>query len=381
MRHKTTDAAIPFAIVIGIGSYNDLGIIRSFGEAGIKSIYLIHVPQIIIPIYKSRYVEAYKYIHLEDLLNELTLIEKNNPRSKFILVGASDAAVLQIEEISKSLNDSYIYSRINGSFIYNMRKDIMGMQARESGLTVPWTLNVLFKDNIPDIPNDIYPLIIKPSNSVEGNKSDISICENREELLFTIKKLKAKGYKETLIQQYIHNSESKEVGITGVSCPNGDIIIHGIIDKIRNRCNINNFGQYYPNTDVSVIDSLKQYIKKIGYVGIFDTDFIVYNNIYYFIECNFRNGAYGYCVTSGGFNMCAQWAESEGIHCKKNKRKKLRDIKFMEERTDVLNVFDGSMTLCAWLKDLFTTDVFLWWNCRDPRPMLRLPYFIKKHFK
>lgn len=49
------------AIIIGIGSYNDLGLIRSCGESGIKSIYLNHGSKLVVPIDKSKYVEEFRY--------------------------------------------------------------------------------------------------------------------------------------------------------------------------------------------------------------------------------------------------------------------------------------------------------------------------------
>lgn len=53
----------------------------------------------------------------------------------------------------------------------------------------------------------------------------------------------------------------------------------------------------------------------------------------------------------------------------------------MEERSDFLNVLDGSISLWHWLRDVFSTNVFLFWNRKDIKPLLRVPYFIKKYFK
>jgi len=361
--------SLTLAIVIGLGSYNDLGLIRSCGEAKIKSIYLIHSSSIVVPIYKSKYVKYYKFIDLLKLKEVLHDIELAHPGFKFLLLGASDAAVLQIEKLTMQLSKVFITSRIDNSFRYNMRKDVMAEMAQKVGLATPWTTNIDLKNNV-QIPLTLYPIILKPSNSVEGNKSDITICHTPQDLDQAIKLLKQKGYNEILAQQYLHNEESMEVGITGVSYGNRDIEIHGIIEKIRNRYNINNFGKYRPKMELPIIDQLKEYIRATGYVGIFDTDFIRYNGDYYFIECNFRNGAYGYSVTSGGFNMCGEWAKSEGLQGIILKRKRLKDITFMEERTDVLNVFDKTMSIHLWLRDVFKTNTFLWWNWRDPMPTI-----------
>lgn len=52
----------------------------------------------------------------------------------------------------------------------------------------------------------------------------------------------------------------------------------------------------------------------------------------------------------------------------------------MEERTDFLNIRAGHISFWKWVKDVMRTDVFLFWNLRDIRPYLRIPYFIKKYF-
>lgn len=366
------------AIVIGIGSYNDLGLIRSCGEANISSIYFIHSQDLVIPIHKSKYVIESKFIVLSSLGDELNRISRSYPLSKILLLGASDAAILEIERLSGTLSSKFIAPKIKGSLHYNMRKDVMASAAIRAGLKVPCTKRIIFEESSISINPGNYPIILKPNNSVEGAKSDIVICHDNDSLLHAIKNLKGKGYREILAQQYLHNSKSKEIGITGVSYGDGNIEIHGLIEKIRNRSNINNFGKYLPNENAPVIESLKEYIRSTGYTGIFDTDFIKYNNEFYFIECNFRNGAYGYCVTSAGFNMCARWAKACGMANVNDCVSKLHNITFMEERTDFLNVLDKTISLSSWIKDFISSDTCLWWNWKDPRPMIRIPFFIKK---
>jgi hypothetical protein len=98
---------------------------------------------------------------------------------------------------------------------------------------------------------------------------------------------------------------------------------------------------------------------------------------YHFIECNYRNGAYGYAVTAAGFNMpyilfkaitSQQW----------NEPNKLRSVVFMEERSYILNLLQKRISLWHWLKDVASTDVFLWFNWKDIKPYIRIPHFIKK---
>lgn len=272
-----------------------------------------------------------------------------------------------MDENIKKLKQNVVTSHAHGNIKNLIDKDSMGLLAQKAGLFVPKTFVIDFNDNIC-YDNYEYPLILKPISSVKGSKSDIVICENFKELENACKILVNKGYKSILAQQYLNNETSKEIGITGVAFPDGTSLIKGYIHKIRNRANINNYGIYYPYLSEDIIKSLHNYILSTGYQGIFDTDFIDYDGKLYFIECNFRNGAYGYGVTGAGLNMPFIWAAK--VFNFKRTEYNLRKNTFMEERTDMLNVFDRTIPLFKWLKDFFTCDTFLWWNKKDMRPFI-----------
>ena len=357
------------SVIIGIGSYNDLGLIRSCGEAGIPSVYLICNTSLVIPIYRSRYVIDYKFIKTDKdvILEELKRLQQKY--SDVYVFPASDDAVLIMDMLHNDLPSNIHTSHANGNIANLMDKQQMDKLSKTVSLRSPET--VVCDVEIRECPIG-YPVILKPQRSIDGNKSDIRICNDARSFDNSMNELHDKGYKSVLVQQYLHNDNSKEYGITGVAYSDGDVEIHGMIHKIRNRSNINNFGKYYPNIENDTIKYLKRFIQNTGYVGIFDTDFIEYNGELYFIECNFRNGAYGYCVTKAGFNMPAC------LMTRKNEHGHMKDVVFMEERTDVLNVLDGSLSLVKWLKDVFHTNTFLWINMKDLMPMMRVPYFLKK---
>ena len=370
------------AIVAGIGSYNDLGLIRSCGEIGVLSIYLIEGKSLIVPIYKSKYVESYCFMDFSvDEMREKIERLTSDKEIQYIVFPASDSAVLVFDLLVDLLPKNVYVSHAHGNMRNIMDKSMMAKMALESGLDVPKTIVYeLNSNNFVEIKLK-FPIIIKPVCSIDGEKSDITIILTSSDLQNRLGELKNKGYDKILIQEYIHTSSSHEVGITGVSYPNGEIEIYGYIDKIRNKNKINNYGIYYPNKEFKCINSLKSYIRLTGYEGIFDTDFIVDKDKWYFIECNFRNGAYGYCTTKAGFNMPGRFMKCIVSDMKDiGHSVDLRTVTFMEERTDVLNALDHSITWWKWLRDVCTVDTFLWWNRKDPRPLLRIPYSIRKFF-
>lgn len=355
------------AIIIGIGSYNDLGLIRSCGETGVRSIYLNHGSKLIVPINKSKYVEDFQYVKPTDIIAVVNKIAKDNLDCNYMVFPASDVAVEAMDQNYNTFEANVYTSHARGNIISLMDKSVMGKLASDAGLLIPQTYVLNLKDKDSIIPFGI-PVILKPISSIAGEKSDITICSNELDLNDARKKLVKKGYKEVLAQQYLHNESSEEIGITGVALQD-KIIIKGFIHKIRNRANINNYGKVDPDLPREVLEPLKAYIRLTGYQGIFDTDFIKYNDKMYFIECNFRNGAYGYSMTSAGFNMPSIWINSN-IGNTINDDIKLKKVTFMEERTDMLNVIDHSMPLSKWLKDFFTCNTLLWWNWNDMRPFI-----------
>lgn len=370
------------AVIIGTGSYNDLGMIRSCGECGMSVIYVTDEKHI-IPIHRSRYLSHTYFIPIEEssLIEVIGQIVKENPRNTVIIYPTSDITAYYLDHNYSQLRKICYFSNANGQLGTLMDKFEMNKLAQSCGLGVPSMINVdLSKESIIDCQNISYPCIVKPLRSIGGDKCDITKCSNWEELNNTFEKYRKKGNNEVLIQQFIDGNNQHEIAVTGVALPCGDSIICGEIQKIRIRGNGSTvFGIYKPDNSQGKYLRIKEFIKKSGYQGIFDIEFLKNDDGLYFIECNFRNGAYGYAVTYAGFNMPGVYQKA----CLNQEIKltSLKKIVFMEERSDFLNVLEGSISLWYWLRDVFSTDVFLFWNRKDIKPLLRVPYFIKKYFK
>lgn len=367
-------AANCLAIVAGIGSYNDLGLIRSCGEAGIKSIYVVDRENLPVPIFKSKYVIEHICTKFEcENIKRLILSLKEKYQKKIVVFPACDTIVEICDAIYQDLPPEVEVSHAKGRIPVLMDKAIMGKMAEKAGLKVPYTTIVTLPLSSDTLDVVIFPAILKPVSSTEGGKADMSVVKNKDEMMQQLRTLVDKNYHRILVQQYVHTSATKEVGVTGIAYSDGTIEIRGQIEKIRNRGNVNNFGVYDPSYDIPDLNNLIAYIRDTGYCGIFDTDFIFDDETYYFLECNFRNGAYGYCTTKSGFNMPAAIIEGRTV----NARSRLKKTVFMEERTDLLNVLHHSISLYSWVKDIARTDTFLWFNRRDLGPVLRVPCCVK----
>lgn len=360
-------AQSPIAVVIGQGGYNDIGLIRSCGEAGLK-VVLVTPSDIIVPLNKSRYVVKWiennisTEYELLDIINHVT--QKFN--RDIIIFPASDKAAWFLDRCNDSFPKNVIVPNANGKLSTLMDKSMMVEIAEKCGLKVPFSkkLNI---ENISEFIPPVLPCIIKPLRSIAGEKEDITICKDETDYMDALQKYSSKGFYDILVQSLIEGKNQEEVAVTGVSLPNGEIITKGIIHKKRIRGNGSTvFATFVPEINNELKLKVQEFIKETGFTGIFDMEFLKNENGFHFIECNFRNGAYGYAITTAGFNMPYYfYLGSKGLPLP---QEKVRQITFMEERSDILNVLERKISLREWINDILQTNTFIWWNWRDPKP-------------
>ena len=363
-------------IVTGTGTYNDIGVIRSLGEKRIP-VYYITNEEPVFPIHKSKYIVQTLYCDMSErgFLDAIKSVCVQQDAFG-VVFPTSDITALYLERNYETLKDFCIYSHANGRLEQEMDKLQQINRAVEAGLNVPSAISA----DVRSLPESInYPCIIKPLASAFGEKSYIAICHKADDLSAALAVYIKKSCHKILIQDLVTDIKL-EIGVTGISLPNGEVIIKGLFYKQGIMGGSAVFGKYSIEERPELYGKIKKYIHEVGYVGIFDMDFLEDNSgRYHFIECNYRNGAYGYAVTAAGFNMpyiffqaitSQPWIES----------KKLRSVVFMEERSYILNLTQKHISFWHWMKDVLSTDVFLWFNRKDMKPYIRVPHFIKKHF-
>lgn len=365
----------PVAIVVGQGGYNDIGLIRSCGEANMD-VVLICPKNIVVPINKSKYVVDWfplTFVSETEVMNSLnTCFDKYKGRT-FAIYPAADSTALIVDKNYKELSKDVYVPHAYGELYRLMDKAVMVQLASKAGLHVPESISYeLSQDSKPSYKGKC---IIKPLRSVAGGKTVIQICKSEHDYNEALNNCLKHGVDKILVQDLVEGENQEEVAVTGVSLPNGRIITYGMIHKKRIRGNGSTvFASFSKECPKDIQDQLAAFLKLTKYQGIFDIEFLHNDNGYHFIECNFRNGAYGYAITSAGFNM--PLAFYQGIDNQSISPIKVKYITFMEERSDMLNVFDDSMSLFSWLKDFFTCNTLLWWNWRDMSPFF---YHIKNH--
>lgn len=376
MSKRTEKELLP--VVIGGGSYNDLGVIRSLGERGLQSVYLTDGEHI-IPIKKSKYLLSTVIADLStDLVSSLRQIAEKYEK-RLVLFPTSDDAALEIDKSYRTLSAFAIIPSTQGGMENYMDKGVQASIAHQAGFIVPNSKAFdLESETVPF--NDIHlPCIVKPLLSVKGSKAHITICRTTEELSECIRLFNDNHEYLILIQDFIEQRDQKEICITGVSLPNHEMVFGGIIEKYRTIGNgSTTFGKVHVEVDHQIEERVRELLKRIPYTGIFDIEcFISPKKNLTFIESNLRNGAYGYAVSRAGINLpWLFYTYYAGIQATTGKT---CDVVFMEERSDFLHVTHKDISLIKWIRDILHTDVFLFSNRKDIGPMIRIPHFIKKY--
>lgn len=365
-------------VIIGGGSYNDHGVIRSLGERGLRSVYLTDGEHI-IPIKKSKYLLSTFIANLStDLVSSLKQISEQYNK-ELVLFPTSDDAAVGIDENYQTLSAFAVLPNTQGRMAHFMDKAVQASLAHQAGFIIPnSTAYDLESDNVPF--DDIHlPCIVKPLLSIKGSKAHITVCRTKDELKSCINFYKDNSEFSILIQDFIEQEDLKEICITGVCLPNREVIFGGIIEKYRTIGNgSTTYGKVHVEVGNQIEEKVRELLKLVPYTGIFDIEcFISPNKELTFIECNLRNGAYGYAVTQAGINLpWLFYAHATGLPIEATPA---HNVVFMEERSDFLHVTRKEIPLTKWICDVLHTNVFLFSNRQDIGPMIRIPHFIKKH--
>ena len=362
-----------YAVVIGDWHFNSLGMIRSLGEKDIPVVY--------INLSDAGYGETSKYTvktyHAREdgsNITEVLFEVLNDFKGKPVIFTGCDKAALALDNAYSFLKDKCYFPNLKGNANFYMNKENMCKAAKESGFIIPETETFNFDNSfIENVTSFGFPCILKPVLSVEGNKADIQICENIEELQSVYRNfLKSEeNYSRILVQRFLKGTHIQMLDYSGCKTKNSLVDVYGQLEKTRE----------YPisrgSTSYAVIkkniqhfntDSLDKFLEAVGYEGLFDLDFMLVDSTPFFIEINFRNGAISYAFTKAGFNIPYIW------YCKvlglDYQKPKISETILMCERDDLNHVKDRNIGLLKWLKDVRKTDVFMLFNKNDPQPFI-----------
>lgn len=371
-------------VIVGGVHHNTLGVIRSLGEERIsrENIHVLLIGESISNqniISSSRYVVKKNVIILQsydEVVGSLQELAKDGV--KRVVISCSDGASEVVISNKDKLSDGYFIpsTRIDIGFL--MQKDVQDSIASSCGLHVPKSIVITQDDNYEW---NYYPCISKPLKSILGaGKNDICIASTEKELKSILGKLEASTVQ---IQEFIEKKQ--EIQLIGCSLNDGEIvIIPGYTNILRQPKNTNTgYLEYIPIENLEYDSkAVENFIKKIGYNGLFSIEFIRDKNAKdYFLEINMRNDGNAYCVTSAGINLPFIWC----YYCVYRQVPNLpirfnKVIRFIPDFND-LKVALLQKCFFRWIFDFLGADAHSIYNRRDYKPFfVEIINQMKRHF-
>ena len=376
-------------VLIGANNYNGLGLVRSFGENGI-------LPYgIIIGREKKGFVEKSKYWKqvwfVDDAENVLDVLMDNfsKEEARPVIIPYADKVVQIFDDLYDTLSQYFILSNINeekGAINAIVNKFDQVSFAQKLGFAMLES-RILSLMSVGEEGEKKFPLILKPVQGGEGDKHDISICNNQKEYVNAVERLQAKGYQRILEQNYLQDRE--------------EYVIFGAMDKQYNFCSytvLRNIRQYpssygigcfseYITDDHEVYGFAKELMIKImqyGYNGSIDIElFKSGNGEIYINEINWRVGGRNFTALDTKNYSTVWWAL---LQCGEKIDFSLKNIIHnrvgysMKETEDIKNVLFKQISLKSWCKDLRKTTSFAVRDKKDKKPVQYLYYQLLKKF-
>lgn len=361
-------------VVFGNDHINTLGVIRLFGENGIKPYLFLISNRKKNSTSKSKYVNESFVFTTEEKAIEFMIQYFSSTEKKVAIIPTSDKTSLCLDKNYSKLKEHFFVPNINGEE-NNIHKymDKFIQQQLFSKNKINGIKSVIIELDKPNVSVDIdFPIILKPNISANGSKDDITICENDDEFKKAKENLLKLGYDSILVQKFI--KYDFEADIQGFSY-NGETSIPGVIEKVRiwpAKRGSTTYGRVIPVNDYNyIIDCIKKILNEIKYTGIFDIDIFVVNKEdgskeFYLNEINFRNSAISYAYKNS--YICYYWY----LSCVNNKLVDSplieNEYNFMDDHADIHNILDKNISLKQYLNDKKHSKVLLVQNKLDKRP-------------
>lgn len=307
----------PLVIVLSRNYSTGLGVIRSLGAAG----YTVDLIASTKKKGSSVIASSSKYVR-----NSVEVMTRNiqgdtgkgliDELMKYVDTYDNKKVLFPVDDFTTSVIDQnrellkpyfYMPGTLDGTVPVNrlMDKTVQGKLAKEFGILTPAETLISLRGNVELSDDIVYPCFVKPLQSVTGNKTEMAVCKDREELQTHLCKMQ-EFYKDrdVLVQEYL--SIDKEYDLSGV-CVDQEIIIPAVIEKIRiarHELGVTMCGKLN-SADIlgDVKGKIIEFLKSIHYVGMFDMELNVCGDKIYFNEINFRSGGPNYSYYLNGVNL------------------------------------------------------------------------------
>ena len=359
-------------VVFGGNHHNALGVIRALGRKKLEVFFLTSAKKSFVA--KSKYITETIFLEKDEDAPQVLLNRFASETEKPVIVCCGDGFAAIIMNSREMLKDAFImpYAEVyekGNVFDKGFQADV----ARECGIEMPQSrvFDLSVAKELVEKWN-VFPCIVKPLDSLTalGGKDDIRIAENSEELNAALTRTHASKIQ---IQQYI--KKTMEFQLIGCSLDEGrKVIIPGFTHILRQPPNTNTGFLKYCSCEKLKYDlsKIKDFMRRVGYSGLFSAEFLRDEKGDYFMEVNFRNDGNAYVVSQAGVNLPYLWV----YYCCKGKLPPdepvtiKRETYFMPELQDIRNVRHGNLSLFTFIRDWFRTRAHAVFDLMDLKPFV-----------
>ena len=383
-------------VIIGHGFTSRLALIRSLAEVGCEITVVVTVLHGRLgrlvhfeggkPVdCCSRYISRFLYCsgQKEDELIELILSKCVRSGQKTILVPDSDFSAAAVDRHQERLREHFLFPHIGhkpGAVKHWMDKTVQKALAAEVGLPVAGGCTVPVRGGAYEMPAAVrYPCFTKPLATISGGKGFLRRCDDEAALRRVLDGV-AQLFPDTdvLIEDY--KPIDTEYAVVGFS--DGEhVVIPGVIEFVENcrsHFGIAREGKIRPVAGFEDLLALfTEFVRRIGFCGLFDIDFWESGGVVYFDEMNFRFGGSGYAYTAMGANLPARF-----VHAMLGQPAVTPDVKgtatFVNERM-VVEDWNFLYLSEAQLREIIRrADIRFVYDERDPAPGRALERLIRR---
>jgi hypothetical protein len=379
-----------------------LGVIRAVAPLGCE-VTIIHIgffgndcPSKPLDGY-SKYVKNILYFNRQEgekglvkLLLEKCAVEGQKP----IIIPTSDFSALAIddEEIKKHFAVPYIINQNSQfSILRSSSAGLLPEGRKNSQLSIAYWMDKAHQKALAlsvglntagsvvaergregfQIPDGIkYPCFTKPVSSIGAGKKCQRRCNNFKELKAVLAIAGKNDITKVLVEDFI--DISREYAVLGYS-DGKEVVIPGIIKFLKEsktHKGIALAGIVLPVDGLENLTSkFAEFIRQMGFVGIFDIDFLESNGVFYFDEMNLRIGGSGTAILNVGVNLPAMFVKAMCGECTGNMPQAvIQSATFVNENMALGDFSEGKMSFHEYRKLLNTVDILFIKDATDIAP-------------
>lgn len=231
------------------------------------------------------------------------------------------------------------------------------------------------------IPDGIkYPCFTKPVSSIGAGKKCQRRCNTPEELKAVLALADKNGITRVLVEDFINISH--EYAVLGFSDGN-EVVIPGVIKFLKEsktHRGVAMSGEVLPIKGFKdQIDKFTEFIRQMGFVGLFDIDFLESNGVFYFDELNLRTGASGAAVLKAGANLPAMFVRTMcGKPTDDMAKQVTQPATFVNEKLAFDDFVAGNLSLREYRRLLAAADILFVKDEQDAAPYNELNRQLRK---